>query len=85
MTVEELRREAKALGYNIIRNPAHEKLLPCVCGCKRRSHWYGHIKGTDVITLRCKGCDRSASGRNEEEVRRNWNKLIRLEKQEVTT
>jgi hypothetical protein len=41
MTVEELRREAKTLGYNIIPIVRMEKLLPCVCGCDRREHWTG--------------------------------------------
>lgn len=39
MTIEELRAEAKKLGYNLIPINKKEKLLPCTCGCKRREHW----------------------------------------------
>lgn len=39
MTVDRLRKEAKALGYNIIKINPKEKLLTCVCGCNRREHW----------------------------------------------
>lgn len=34
MTVEELKAEAKKLGYSVIKKPEPVKLLPCVCGAK---------------------------------------------------
>lgn len=78
MTVEELRREAKALGYNIIRINPMEKLLPCVCGCKRRFHWTTHDKyGGELVVLRCERCPREASGKTERDARHNWNEMVR--------
>lgn len=76
MTVEELRCEAKALGYNIIKINPMEKLLPCVCGCNRREHWY--VSGAfDGVKLKCMKCGREANGRNDREVRHNWNQMIK--------
>ena len=76
MTVEELRCEAKALGYNIIKINPMEKLLPCVCGCNRREHW--HVSGAfDGVKLKCMKCGREAKGRNDREVRHNWNQMIK--------
>ena len=79
MTVEELRKEAKAMGYNIIRIAPKEKLLPCVCGCKRREHWTRFMEGEVYTVLRCEKCDREAMGRTDREVRHNWNEMIRGE------
>ena len=76
MTVEELRCEAKALGYNIIKINPMEKLFPCVCGCNRREHWY--VSGAfDGVKLKCMKCGREAKGRNDREVRHNWNQMIK--------
>ena len=77
MTVEELRREAKAMGYNIIPIKPKEKLLPCACGSKRREHWSTYEKGKNYTVLRCEKCGRGASGRTEREARRNWNDMVR--------
>lgn len=79
MTVEELRREAKSMGYNIIRINPYEKLLPCICGSKRREHWSTFVKGVEYTVLRCGKCEREASGRTDREARHNWNELIRGE------
>lgn len=79
MTVEELRKEAKDLGYNIVRINPKEKLLPCICGCKRREHWTRFLKGEVYTVLGCEKCDREAMGRTDREVRHNWNEMIRGE------
>ena len=79
MTVEELRKEAKAMGYNIIPIRPKEKLLPCVCGSKRREHWYTYVNGVEYAVLRCERCEREASGRTEREARKNWNDMVRGE------
>lgn len=79
MTVEELRKEAKAMGYNIIRIAPKEKLLPCVCGCKRREHWVRFVRGDTYRIIGCKKCEREAMGRTDREVRHNWNEMIRGE------
>ena len=82
MNVEELRREAKALDYNIIKINPMEKLLPCVCGCNRRDHW--SVGGAYVgIKLKCMKCGREAMGKNAREVRHNWNEMIKEEQNEA--
>jgi hypothetical protein len=78
MTVEELRREAKTLGYNIIPIVRMEKLLPCVCGCDRREHWTGQSENSHVILI-CAKCGRQANGRTNREARHNWNEMVRGE------
>ena len=51
-------------------------MLPCVCGSKRRSRWYGH--GMVFIACARDGCKVSApGGKTEIEAIRNWNKMIR--------
>lgn len=79
MDVEELKELAKSMGYNIIPIKKREKLLPCICGCNRRSHWETYVKGIHYKILRCEQCDRAASGRTNVEVIHNWNEMIRSE------
>lgn len=54
---------------------------PCACGCRRhyRSTLYGN---GDPIILQatCMKCRFSATGRNERELRANWNKLTKINK-----
>ena len=79
MTVEELRAEAKAHGYYLIKiQPPKEKLLPCVCGCTRHARWWGTHDYNKTI-FRCRKCGREASGRTEREARHNWNEMIKGE------
>lgn len=74
MTVEELKIEANKLGYNIIKKNIKPKILPCVCGCKRREHWSNSVENTR--TLICKRCHKKIIGKNEIDVINNWNKEI---------
>ncbi len=79
MTIEELRDEAKALGYKISKiPPPQEKLLPCVCGCTRRERWCGTHDYNRAI-IRCPKCRREAYGENERKARHNWNEMVRRE------
>ncbi len=75
MTFEELKTEAKAQGYNLVKIRKKEKLLPCVCGCTRRTH---AAKYTDrmYIKLTCCKCGLSAQGTSDDDAIRNWNKMI---------
>ena len=73
MTHEELKAEAKAQGYNLIRINKPERLLPCKCGCKRRSRWW---TSNGNITLECLRCGFHVYGRNEADARKNWNKAV---------
>lgn len=76
MTFEELKAEAKAQGYNLIKINKKEKLLPCVCGCNRREHWSGWSGEEEFIKLVCSKCGIFAKGKTEKEATRNWNKMI---------
>ena len=76
MTYEELKIEAAKLGYSLVKFTKREKLLPCVCGRNKRSHWYGYKDGKEYYTLMC-SCGMSATGYTELEVRHNWNEMIK--------
>lgn len=52
-----------------------EKLLPCVCGSKRREHWFGSSDDRSVI-LKCCRCNLEAAGKNEIEAHKKWNEMI---------
>ena len=79
MTVEELKTEAKALGYNIIPIVKREKLLPCTCGSTRREHFDTFRNGTWMKLLRCYKCDKEALGSTESGAVKAWNEMIRKE------
>lgn len=53
-------------------------MLPCICGSKRREHWYS---GSDKFPeeLRCAKCGLSVKGRNATDVIRVWNMVIESE------
>lgn len=75
MTVDELKKIANEMGYNIIKKQEYIKLLPCKCGHNRREHWYGLDKDNAYI-LRCERCDARAVGSTEREARLNWNRMV---------
>ena len=75
MTIEELKAEAKALGYTVVKTKPQEKLLPCICGCRYRERWSGTHDHSVII--KCHKCGREASGRTEREARHNWNEMVR--------
>lgn len=56
--------------------PGPEKLLPCICGCKRREHWYG-TNDENRIILKCRKCGFKAAGKNEADARRKWNEAVK--------
>ena len=79
MTLEELKIEANKLGYNLIKKNPKPKILPCICGCRRRRHLY---IGSDNIynrALVCKRCGRRVEGIDDRDVINNWNKEIESE------
>lgn len=77
MTIEELKAEAKAHGYNLVPIKNTEKLLPCTCGSRRREHWQRWRGEGWNITLQCMRCGKKAGGSTEDEARHNWNEMIR--------
>lgn len=56
-----------------------ERLLPCVCGSKRREHWYG--SGDKSRILICSKCRREVSGKTEIEAHKKWNEMIKEEEE----
>ena len=80
MTLEELKAEANAQGYNLIPQKKQEKFIPCTCGCNRREHWIQFVDGGIETTLKCCKCGKKASGMSEAEAKRNWNEMIREER-----
>lgn len=81
MTVEELKKIANEMGYNIIKKQEYIKLLPCKCGCNSREHWYGINKDNAYILI-CRNCRAEAQGGTEREAKLNWNKMARGEEDE---
>ena len=84
MTYEELKAEAKAQGYNLIKIKKKEQLLPCTCGCQRRVHLssYNFETRQEYIILRCYQCGKRAKGTSEADAVHEWNKMIRGETDE---
>ena len=76
MSLDELKAEAKALGYKLIPITPYIKLLPCKCGRKRLEQWY-RTDGSGCIFFKCPVCGLSApDGVTEREARKNWNKMV---------
>ena len=76
MTLEDLKTEADNLGYRLVPKRANIKLLPCSCGCNRRTTWWTY----DGLFYECKNCGkRSAVGGNSNEAKRLWNQMIEQE------
>ena len=80
MTLEELKLEADKLGYKLVKKQKSIKLLPCICGSKRRTMWIttaGGTKGVQRI-LACDKCGMEAPpGNTIQEAKGNWNKMIK--------
>lgn len=73
MTVEELKQEAKKLGYNIIKIPEKIKKSKCLCGASSR---YVEVwtRFDNNEFCKCLQCGRqSYFGRNKKEAIENWN------------
>lgn len=80
MTLDELKIEAKARGYRLVRIPENIKLPPCpVCGAKRTEQWYDSI-GT---FRKCKICDfRGERAKTDREAKKKWNDAVAKYKEE---
>ena len=73
MTVDELKIEAKKLGYNIIKKAEYIKLLPCKCGKKYPMVW----SYMDGFFYKCPKCGaKSKMAKTEREARINWNNMV---------
>ena len=76
ITEEELKMEAKRLGYAIFKRKPTVKFLPCTCGHNRRTHRYNSAGEFYV----CKECGRvSPSGKDSDDAKKKWNEMIQAE------
>lgn len=76
MRLDELKAEAEKLGYTLIKKSESIKMLPCTCGCKRRTEWFS--KGQ--IFVSCKRCGKKSPLSNTERgAKRAWNEMIEKE------
>lgn len=67
--------EALSEAIRKLKPREYTKLIPCVCGGKRRITWYHTVKGG--VSYECIKCGRSSPlGKTEEEARKNWNEYI---------
>lgn len=74
MTLDELKAEAKAQGYKLVKFQPYIRISPCPCGRKQIERWY--YPG-DGIFLKCPVCGRKGPlGRNEREARIKWNEEV---------
>ena len=74
MPFDKLKAEAKRQGYNLIPITKVEKLLPCICGCNRRKHWYC----STGEWLKCEKCGREGYiGKSHAEAIHKWNEMIK--------
>lgn len=84
MILEELKAEAKAQGYKLIKDNPMPKLLPCTCGCNRRDSWsrYDKARGISLMAYKCSRCSKKAPFEpSERAAREAWNRMI-LEEQD---
>lgn len=76
MTLDDLKIEADKMGYKLVKKSTREPLLPCTCGVNSRDMWFSTSEGRKVFYV-CHGCGREVYGKNQADLRRNWNKTIK--------
>lgn len=68
--------EALSEAIQKLKPRKYTKLVPCVCGGKRRITWYHPAKG-GLKNYECIKCGlMSPLGKTEKEARKNWNEYI---------
>lgn len=73
MTLEELRAEAKAQGYRLVKIQPYVKLKPCPCGRKLIDSWYR----PSGIFYRCQNCGHNGGlAETDREARIKWNESV---------
>lgn len=82
MTVEELKSEAKKLGYKLIKDVRPPKLLPCICGCNKRAEWWDSVHCW--VELECRRCGLIAIGKDRTEAIRVWNSMVTERKNDMS-
>lgn len=79
MTIEELKAEAKKLGYRIVPEPERITLMPCpLCGKKRTEEWF---EQGGFRFRKCANCDfrgsRGSRGRTAKDAKAKWNDAVK--------
>lgn len=68
--------EALSEAIQKCKSREYTKLIPCVCGGKRRTLWY-HPAKDGMWDYECIKCGRrSPLGKTQEEAKKNWNEFI---------
>jgi len=89
MTLEELKAEAKKMGYRLVKSDMPEKLLPCICGHTVRTHAYRRVivnnKPKLLYVLECKKCGFmiTTSSQKEKDQNKAWNNAIKKKMEET--
>lgn len=74
MTLDELKAEAKAQGYRLVKITPYVKLKPCLCGRKLLETWYG----PDGEFYKCPTCEhRGEAGKTNRDARIKWNESLK--------
>ena len=75
MTIEELKEEAKKMGYKLVKDRPNIKLLPCPCG-KKNGVYFDYTKDWQKFAI-CSKCGlRGSPAKRVYEARENWNKAV---------
>ena len=76
MTLDEIKKEADKLGYRVLKKTEPlPTLIPCACGCNRRTSWWKSGVGEYYA---CKNCGfESEPAITERGKRQNWNDAIK--------
>lgn len=75
MTFEELKVEAEAQGYKLIKKQEPVRFLPCICGNNRRTLWYG---SDGKVGYDCNKCGFEGNpGKSQREAKIGWNEAIK--------
>lgn len=76
MTLDELKIEAEKHGYKLIKKQTSVKLLPCTCGCKRRTELFC----AGQFLYACNRCGKkSPMSDTVNGAKRAWNEMIEKE------
>lgn len=77
MTYEELKNEAKKLGYNLIKQPTYIKMLPCPCGAPRtRIRHYSTVLRKWYYCTKC-GFHGNRDAKTITQAKINWNTAVK--------
>lgn len=78
LAIEQLKEEAKKLGYRLAKIPEKVRMLPCpVCGKKDTTCWSDYKCGYVLFFRRCNGCgfEGKCAG-SESGLNKTWNKAV---------